>query len=77
MWEAKKTDSWRRSIEALYMEEEKSLYNVVYRWVWNEQDAIDIVQESFLFLWKRRPEIDPDKYRPYLYRTGLILLQIG
>ena len=57
--------------EALYLDLEKPLFNTVYRWVWNEQDAWDIVQDSFAKVWVIREQILSDQAKAYLYRTAL------
>ena len=36
------------------------LYRVAFRIMGNEQDAEDMVQETFLKLWKKREELPPD-----------------
>ena len=36
------------------------LYRVAFRIMGNEQDAEDMVQETYLKLWKKREELPPD-----------------
>lgn len=59
--------------EALYLQEERALFNTVYRWVWNDAEAADLVQEAFVRLWDRRARIDSLAARSYVYRTALNL----
>ena len=59
--------------EKLYLEMEKPLFNVVYRWVWSDQEARDLVQEAFVKLWERRDRLQPESARAYVYRTALNL----
>lgn len=66
-------DAQRRFLTDLYRREEKALYNIVYRWVWNEQDAVDIVQEAFLAFWRHRNRMEPGNEKPYLFRCALNL----
>lgn len=63
----------REQLEALYLRHERALYNIVYRWVWNEAEAQDIVQEVFVRLWCRREQIRFDGAEPYAYRTAVNL----
>lgn len=60
-------------LESLYLRHERALYNVVYRWVWDENEAQDIVQETFVRLWRRRARIRLDTVEAYAYRTALNL----
>ncbi len=59
------------ALEALYRAVERPLYNVVYRWLWNEADAMEVVQEAFLRLWRMRARVDPATARPLVYRIAL------
>ena len=61
------------ALERLYTELEKPLYNVVYRWVWDSEDAHDLVQEAFVRLWKMRRQVDLDTARPLVYKIALNL----
>jgi hypothetical protein len=42
----------QEEIEELYRALEKPMYNVVYRWLWDPEEARDVVQETFLRLWR-------------------------
>lgn len=46
------------ALATLYTRLEKRVYNVVYRWVWQQDDAAEIVQEAFLRLWNMRARVD-------------------
>ncbi len=61
------------ALEALYTRLEKPLYNVVYRWLWNAQDAGDVVQEAFVRLWRMRDRVDPSTVEPLVYRIAVNL----
>ena len=61
------------ALERLYVKLERPIYNVVYRWVWNEEDAQDIVQEAFVRLWKMRDRVKTDTVHPLLYRIAVNL----
>jgi len=61
------------TLEALYAELEKPLYNVVFRWVWNPEDARDLVQEAFVRLGRMRDRIRVDSARPLVYKIALNL----
>lgn len=63
----------RQALEAMYLQHERALYNIVYRWVWNEAEAQDIVQEVFVRLWSRRENVRAESAEPYAYRCALNL----
>ena len=52
---------------------EKPLYNTVYRWLWDAAESQDVVQEAFLRCWQRRDRIDPDGFKPLVFRIALNL----
>lgn len=54
---------------ALYQRLERPLYNAAYRYVWNAEDARDVVQEAFMKVWDARARLDPQIVEPYLWRT--------
>jgi RNA polymerase sigma-70 factor (ECF subfamily) len=60
-------------LERLYRKLEKSIYNVVYRRLWNAEDAHDVVQESFVRLWDARARVDRLTAEPFVYRIALNL----
>ena len=45
-------------LERLYVRLEKPLCNVVFRWVWNMDEAQDLVQDAFVRLWRMRTRVD-------------------
>lgn len=61
------------AFEALYVAEEKAVYNTVYRWVWHEQEAMDVVQEAFVRLWRARHKVEPTQAKAYVFRIALNL----
>ena len=63
----------RDSLENLYSELEKPLFNVVFRYVWNMEEAQDLVQDSFLRLWRMRDRIDMSTVKPLVYKICLNL----
>jgi len=68
---AKKLD--RALLESVYVRLEKPIYNVVYRWLWNREDASDVVQEAFVRLWKMRRRVDLSSVDALVYRIALNL----
>lgn len=60
-------------LEALYIKLEKPIYNVVYRWVWNREEAQDITQEAFLRVWNMRERVVLETVEALLYRVALNL----
>jgi len=63
----------RAQLERFYRETQPAVYNVVYRWVWNAEDAADLTQEAFLRLWRMRGKVSTDTVRPLLFRIALNL----
>ena len=63
----------RISLENLYLELEKPLFNMVFRYVWNREEAQDLVQESFVRLWKMRDRVEMVTVKPLVYRICLNL----
>ncbi len=49
------------------------MFNIVARWLWNRQDAFEVVQEAFMKLWEHRARVAPATARAYTYRTALNL----
>lgn len=62
-----------QELEALFGRLEKPVYNVLYRWVWSREAARDLVQETFLRLWKMRRKVVLDTVEPLVYRIALNL----
>jgi len=60
-------------LERLYTRLERRLANVVYRWVWNVDEAQEIVQEAFVRLWRMRAKVDLRTAEPLVYRIALNL----
>jgi len=62
-----------RALEQLYARLEKPVFNVVYRWLWNSDEARDVTQEAFLKVWSARERIDVATAEPLVFRTALNL----
>lgn len=60
-------------LQALYERLEKPVYNVVFRWVWNPEEARDVVQDAFVRLWRMRRRIEPATVEPLVYKIALNL----
>lgn len=63
----------RAALEQLHRRLEKPLFNLMYRWVWNRDEARDLVQDAFVRLWRHRDEVDVARAEPLLYRIALNL----
>jgi RNA polymerase sigma-70 factor (ECF subfamily) len=61
----------------LYERLERSLYNVVYRFLWTPEDSQEIVQEAFLRLWRMRARVRMDSVEPLVYRIAINLARSG
>ena len=51
----------------LYQRLEKPLYNFAWRYVWNTQEAEDIVHDAFLQIWERRDRMIAATANRYLW----------
>ncbi len=60
-------------LEALYVKLEKPVYNVVYRCVWDQEEARDLTQDAFIRLWRMREKIITDRVESLLYKIALNL----
>lgn len=63
----------RAEIEALYLRLERRVFNIVYRWVWDWEESQDLVQESFLKLWRMRERVRCETVEPLVYRIAVNL----
>ena len=61
----------RRALEQLYAAHERGLINVAYRYVWNAEDARDLVHDAFVRLWRKRDRIEWERAAGLAYRTVL------
>jgi len=57
----------------LYERLERPLFNVAYRFVWTAPDAQEVVQETFLRLWRMRERVRIESVEPLLYRIAINL----
>ncbi len=48
----------RVELERLYARLERKLFNLALRWLWDREEAMDVVQEAFVKLWKARAKVD-------------------
>lgn len=63
----------RTELEECFLRLRKPIYNVVYRRLWNGQEADEVVQETFLRIWSRRERIRPSGLEPLAWRIALNL----
>ena len=63
----------QQRLESLYSRLEKPLVNVVYRWLWDQDDAQDVVQDAFVRVWRMRKDVDVRTVEPLLYKIALNL----
>jgi RNA polymerase sigma-70 factor (ECF subfamily) len=59
--------------EALYLRLEKPVFNVVYRWLWNTEEARDVTQEAFMKVWDARKRVVLSTVEPLVFRSALNL----
>jgi RNA polymerase sigma-70 factor (ECF subfamily) len=60
-------------LEALYAALEKPMFNVAYRWLWNVEEARDVVQEAFVRVWERRGRVKLETVEPLLFKVAVNL----
>lgn len=60
-------------VEALFVRMERPLYNVVYRWVWDRDEAAELVQEAFARLWQARARVRADTAAAFVHRIAVNL----
>ncbi len=63
----------KAEFERLFCRLEKPVYNVVYRWLWHEDEAADVVQEAFLRLWRVRDEVRGETVDALVFRIAINL----
>ena len=63
----------RSFLENLYIELEKPLFNLVFRYLWKKEEAQDLVQEAFVRLWKMRDRIEMETVKPLIYNICINL----
>ena len=63
----------QRQFEALYTRLEKPVFNVVYRWLWNGDEARDVTQEAFMKLWDARARVRLSTVEPLVFKSALNL----
>lgn len=49
------------AFDAIYSASSRKVYQVAFRILNSEEDALEVVQETFLKLWLKRSELDPSK----------------
>jgi len=63
----------RAELEALFLRLERRVFNVVFRWVWDREESRDLVQETFLKLWRMRERVRCETVEPLVYRIAVNL----
>jgi RNA polymerase sigma-70 factor (ECF subfamily) len=60
-------------VEALFVRLERPLFNVVYRWVWDRDEAAELVQEAFARLWQARARVRVETAGAFVHRVAVNL----
>lgn len=60
-------------LEQLYARLERPLCNVVYRWLWNMDEAQDVAQDAFVRLWRMQDRVRLETADPLIYKIALNL----
>lgn len=63
----------RSHFEALFTRLEKPVFNVVYRWLWNAEEARDVTQEAFMKLWTSRHRVRVETVEPFVFQSAVNL----
>lgn len=50
---------------------ERPLFNVLLRWVWSRDEAMDVMHEAFERVWRRRSGIDETTLEPFVWKVAL------
>lgn len=58
---------------ACYRRLEQPLYNVLFRWTWQREDAEDLMHEAFLRVWDKREGVDATRVDALVYASALNL----
>jgi RNA polymerase sigma factor (sigma-70 family) len=61
------------ALERLYVRLERPLFNVVYRMLWKAEDSQEVVQETFVRLFRMRERVRMSSVEPLAYRIALNL----
>jgi RNA polymerase sigma-70 factor, ECF subfamily len=69
--ESVRDQAHRRALEGLYLDHERGLVNAAYRYVWNIDDARDVVHDAFVRLWNKRDHVDWARAAGLAYATVL------
>ncbi len=63
----------RDELERCYLRLEKPLFNVLMRWLWDEGECQDLMHDSFMRVWAKRRNVDPQRLDALVYTTALNL----
>jgi RNA polymerase sigma-70 factor (ECF subfamily) len=61
------------ALYASYRRLERSLYNVLYRQLWQSQDCQDVIHDAFMRIWERREKVDEATLDALAWTTALNL----
>ncbi|BDU18712.1 RNA polymerase sigma factor [Dyella sp. GSA-30] len=61
------------ALYASYRRLERSLYNVLYRQLWQSQDCQDLVHDAFMRIWERREKVEEATLDALVWTTALNL----
>ncbi|HEX7813696.1 sigma-70 family RNA polymerase sigma factor [Dyella sp.] len=61
------------ALYASYRRLERSLYNVLYRQLWQAQDCQDLIHDAFMRVWERRDKVDEATLDALVWTSALNL----
>jgi len=62
----------KKSIDLIYAKYADSLYGIALRMVKDEMSAMDVLQESFIKVWKKGLSYDPEKSRLFTWLLNIL-----
>ncbi len=62
----------KKSIDLIYQNYSDSLYGIALRMVKDEMTAMDVLQESFIKIWKKGSTYDPEKSRLFTWLLNIL-----
>jgi RNA polymerase sigma factor (sigma-70 family) len=63
----------KEALYACYQRLERSLYNVLFRQLWQREDCQDLIHDAFMRVWERRDEVNEDTLDALVWTTALNL----
>jgi RNA polymerase sigma-70 factor, ECF subfamily len=56
-------------LESTYRRLERQLYSYVYRWIWDGEEALDLIHDAYEQLWRRRDRIRAEQFEALVWTS--------